>query len=159
MAVRLGSVDVGTLAVDGMKLQSLASGRSSERGRLAELHRASVATVRKLRARSKRTRRRRSVGSRRASWRRQDRARRLAKARKAHAKIEERRDEQAAEQRRKEGRKDHDPARASLSDPEARIMKMGDGSYRAAYNVRSRPPPRAHVVGVSVTDRGADYAS
>ena len=66
-----GSVDVRTLAVDGMKLQSLASGRSfKSAGRLAELHRASVATVRKLRRRSRRTRRRRSVGSRRASWRR-----------------------------------------------------------------------------------------
>ena len=79
-------------------------------------------------------------------------------ARKAHAKIEERRDDQAAEQRRKEERKDHDPARASLSDPEARIMKMGDGSYRPAYNVQIKTTADgAHVIGVSVTDRGADY--
>jgi transposase len=155
-----GSVDVRTLAVDGMKLQSLASGRSfKSAGRLAELHRASVATVRKLRAEIDEDP---AASERRIKARRlaaaEDRARRLAKARKAQAKIEERRDEQAAEQRRKEERKDHDPARASLSDPEARIMKMGDGSYRAAYNVQIKTAADgAHVVGVSVTDRGADY--
>jgi transposase len=155
-----GLVDVRTLAVDGMKLQSLASGRSfKSAGRLAELHRASVATVRKLRAEIEEDP---AASERRIKARQlaaaEDRARRLAKARKAQAKIEERRDEQAAEQRRKEERKDHDPARASLSDPEARIMKMGDGSYRAAYNVQVKTTPDGgHVVGVSVTDHGADY--
>ena len=48
-----GSVDVRSLAVDGMKLQSLASGRSfKSASRLAELHRASVASVGKLRAKT-----------------------------------------------------------------------------------------------------------
>lgn len=155
-----GSVDVTTLAVDGMKLQSLASGRSfKSAGRLAELHRASVATVRKLRAEIEEDP---AASERRIKARRlaaaEDRARRLAKARKAQAKIEQRRGEQAAEQRRKEERKDHDPARASISDPEARIMKMGDGSYRAAYNVQIKTTAdSAHIIGVSVTDRGADY--
>ena len=155
-----GSVDVRTLAVDGMKLQSLASGRSfKSASRLAELHRASVATVRKLRAEIEEDP---AASERRIQARRlaaaEDRARRLAKARKAHAKIEERRDEQAVEQRRKEQRKDHDPARASLSDPEARIMKMGDGSYRPAYNVQIKTTADGgHIVGVAVTDRGADY--
>jgi hypothetical protein len=118
-----------------------------------------VATVRKLRAEIEEDP---AASERRIKARQlaaaEDRARRLAKARKAQAKIEKRRDEQAAEQRRKEERKDHDPARASVSDPEARIMKMGDGSYRAAYNVQFKTTPDgAHVVGVSVTDRGADY--
>lgn len=46
-----GGIDVRCLAVDGMRMQSLASGRSfRSAGRLAELHRAAVATVRKLRA-------------------------------------------------------------------------------------------------------------
>jgi transposase len=155
-----GSVDVRTLAVDGMKLQSLASGRSfKSAGRLAELHRASVATVAALRAEIEADS---AASERRIKARRlaaaEDRTRRLAKARKAQAKIEQRRGEQAAEQRRKEERKDHDPARASISDPEARIMKMGDGSYRPAYNVQIKTTAdAAHIVGVSVIDRGADY--
>lgn len=158
--IAAGSVDVRTLAVDGMKLQSLASGRSfKSAARLSELHRASMATVRKLRAEigedpaaSERRLKARQLAAA------EDRARRLAKARKAQAKIEKRRDEQAAEQRRKEERKDHNPARASFSDPEARIMKMGDGSYRPAYNVQIKTAADgAHVIGVAVTDRGADY--
>jgi transposase len=158
--IAAGSVDVRTLAVDGMKLQSLASGRSfKSAGRLAELHRASVETVRKLRAEIDEDP---AASERRIKARRlaaaEDRAWRLAKARKAQAKIEQRRGEQAAEQRRKGERKDHDPARASISDPEARIMKMGDGSYRPAYNVQIKTAvDGGHIVGVSVTDRGADY--
>ena len=155
-----GSVDVRTLAVDGMKLQSLASGRSfRSAGRLAELHRAAVETVRKLRAEIDEDP---AASERRIKARRlaaaEDRARRLEKARKAHAKIEQRRGEGAAEQRRKEERKDHKPARASSSDPQARIMKMGDGSFRPAYNVQIKTTGEgAHIVGVSVTDRGTDY--
>jgi hypothetical protein len=37
-------------------------------------------------------------------------------------------------------------------------MKMGDGSFRAAYNVQIKTAVGgAHIVGVSVTDRGSDY--
>ena len=155
-----GSVDVRTLAVDGMKLQSLASGRSFKSARSSGGAASGVGgTVRKLRAEIEEDP---AASERRIKARQlavaEDRARRLAKARKAHAKIEERRDDQAAEQRRKEERKDHEPARASLSDPEARVMKMGDGSYRPAYNVQIKTAAEgAHVIGVSVTDRGADY--
>jgi transposase len=155
-----GSVDARTLAVDGMKLQSLASGRSfRSAGRLAELHRAAVATVRKLRAEVDEDP---AASERRIKARRlaaaEDRARRLEAARKAHAEIEQRRGEGAAKQRRKEERKDHKPARASSSDPQARIMKMGDGSYRPAYNVQIKTTAEgAHIVGVSVTDHGTDY--
>jgi len=155
-----GSVDVRVLAVDGMKLQSLASGRSfRSAGRLAELHRASVETVRKLRvevdedpaASERRIKARRLAAA-------EDRARRLEKARRAQAKIEKRRDEAAAGQRRKEPRKDGGESRASTSDPDARVMKMGDGSFRAAYNVQIKTAvDGAHIVGVSVTDRGSDY--
>ena len=155
-----GSVDVRVLAVDGMKLQSLASGRSfRSAGRLAELHRASVETVRKLRAEVDEDP---AASERRIKARRlaaaEDRARRLEKARRAQAKIEKRRDEAAAEQRRKEPRKDGGESRASTSDPDARVMKMGDGSFRAAYNVQIKTAvDGAHIVGVSVTDRGSDY--
>jgi transposase len=154
-----GAVDVRCLAVDGMKMQSLASGRSfRSAGRLAELHRAAVQTVGKLRAEIEEDP---AASERRIKARRlaaaEDREQRLRRARKAQGKIEKRRDEAAAEQRRKE-RKDHKPARASTSDPDARIMKMGDGSVRPAYNVQIKTAAEgAHIVGVSVTDRGSDY--
>ncbi|HMA13206.1 MAG TPA: IS1182 family transposase, partial [Kiloniellaceae bacterium] len=158
--IAAGLVDVRTLAVDGMKMQSLASGRSfKSAGRLAELHRATVATVRKLRAEIEEDP---AASERRLKARQlaaaEDRERRLRRARKAQAKIEGRREEAADEQRRKEQRKDHKEARASTSDPDARIMKMGDGTYRPAYNVQVKTTvDGAHIVGLSVTDRGADY--
>jgi transposase len=155
-----GAVDVRSLAVDGMKMQSLASGRSfRSAGRLAELHRAAVHTVRKLRleldedpaAADRRVKARRLAAA-------ADRERRLKRARRAHDKIEKGRAEQAEKQRRESERADHKPARASSSDPDARIMKMGDGSYRPAYNVQIKTAVAGgHVVGVSVTDRGNDH--
>ena len=158
--IAAGSVDVRTLAVDGMKLQSLASGRSFRSGeRLAELHRAAVETVRKLRAEVEEDP---GAAERRVTARRlaaaQDRERRLEEARQAHTEIERRRAEQGQKQRRKKERTDHKPARASTSDPQARVMKMGDGSYRPAYNVQIKTTvDGAHIVGVAVTDCGTDH--
>ncbi|MFZ5506103.1 MAG: IS1182 family transposase [Pseudomonadota bacterium] len=158
--IAAGAVDVRTLAVDGMKMQSLASGRSfRSAGRLAELHRAAVETVGKLRAEIDEDP---AASERRVKARRlaaaEDRERRLQQARKAQAKIEQRRDEAAVEQRRTGKRKDQKEARASTSDPDARIMKMGDGSYRPAYNVQFKTAADgAHVVGVSVAEQGNDY--
>lgn len=56
------------------------------------------------------------------------------------------------------------PARASTTDAEARVMKMGDGGYRPAYNVQyavAGSPlggPRT-IVGVKVTNVGSDMGS
>lgn len=155
------AVDVRCLAVDGMKMQSLASGRSfRSAGRLAELHRASVQTVRKLRAELEEDP---AASERRVKARQlaaaEDRERRLRKARRAQAKIEMCRAEEAEKQRRENERKDHKPARGSTTDPDARIMKMGDGSYRPAYNVQIKTAVDSGsvIVGASVTDQGNDH--
>lgn len=48
-------------------------------------------------------------------------------------------------------------ARASTTDPEARVMKMADGGFRPAYNVQLASTTKEKViVGVSVTNRGSD---
>jgi hypothetical protein len=64
-----------------------------------------------------------------------------------------------------EGRKPSDkPARASTTDAEARVMKMADGGFRPAYNVRMATAgstlggPRT-IVGVQVTNVGSDMGS
>jgi hypothetical protein len=55
-------------------------------------------------------------------------------------------------------------ARASTTDPEARVMKMADGGFRPAYNVRMATAgsamggPRT-IVGVQVTNVGSDMGS
>lgn len=56
------------------------------------------------------------------------------------------------------------PARASTTDAEARVMKMGDGGFRPAYNVQYAVAgselggPRT-IVGVNVTNLGSDMGS
>jgi len=48
-------------------------------------------------------------------------------------------------------------ARASLTDPEARVMKMADGGYRPAYNAGLATDTASQViVGVELTNAGSD---
>jgi transposase len=48
-------------------------------------------------------------------------------------------------------------ARASTTDPEARVMKMADGGYRPAFNVQFSTAAQSRiVVGVEVTNEGSD---
>jgi transposase len=56
------------------------------------------------------------------------------------------------------------PARASTTDAEARVMKMADGGFRPAYNVRmatagSPLGGTRTIVGVQVTNVGSDMGS
>jgi transposase len=49
------------------------------------------------------------------------------------------------------------PARASSTDPEARLMRMPDGGTRPAYNVQLSTDCRSRaVIGVEVTNAGSD---
>ena len=156
--IEAGLVDVGTVAVDGVRVWASAGKQSFRRGeRLAKLHEAALEAVKQLRteveedpgsANRRRTARRQAVM--------QDRLRRLEQARAAHAEIEQRRQDEAAGQRRKKKQNDK-PVRASTSDPQARVMKMGDGSFKPAYNVQIKTAAHgAHIIGVSVTTCGSD---
>ena len=52
-----------------------------------------------------------------------------------------------------------DEARVSTTDHEARVMKMGDGGFRPAYNVQLATDTESRfIVGVSVTNVGSDGA-
>jgi transposase len=49
-------------------------------------------------------------------------------------------------------------ARASTTDPEARVMKMADGGYRPAYNLQFATDTASQViVGVDATNAGTDH--
>lgn len=53
---------------------------------------------------------------------------------------------------------DRTKARASTTDPEARVMKMADGGYRPAYNLQFATDTGAQViVGVDATNAGTDH--
>lgn len=53
--------------------------------------------------------------------------------------------------------KDRDKARASTTDAESRVMKMGDGGFRPAYNVQLATATTSQVItGVEITNTGGD---
>jgi transposase len=89
---------------------------------------------------------------------------RRAAARKRGAKDRLTRLEAALEQipevietKKRSGAKDTTP-RASSTDADARVMKMGDGGFRPAFNLQFATTTDAArvIVGVAVTNRGSD---
>jgi transposase len=53
--------------------------------------------------------------------------------------------------------KDREKARASTTDPDARVMKMGDGGFRPAFNVQLATATDSQVItGFDVTNSGGD---
>jgi transposase len=59
----------------------------------------------------------------------------------------------------KRGQEEKQNARASTSDPQARIMKQADGGFAPSYNVQiSTEASHKIVVGVAVSQCGNDYA-
>jgi hypothetical protein len=60
--------------------------------------------------------------------------------------------------KKRSGGKEED-ARASTTDVDARIMKMGDGDFRTAYNVQLATECEGLViVGMDVVNAGSDMA-
>jgi len=64
---------------------------------------------------------------------------------------------EVVETKKRSGARDS-TARVSTTDPQARVMKMGDGGFRPAYNVQfATTTDQARViVGVDVNNRGSD---
>jgi transposase len=57
----------------------------------------------------------------------------------------------------KKSEEDKMESRVSTTDPEARVMKMGDGGFRPAYNVQfAATTAEKVIVGVGVTNVGSD---
>jgi len=65
---------------------------------------------------------------------------------------------EVAAAKKRNGNKAED-ARASTTDPEARVMKMGDGGFRPAFNVQFATTCKDQViVGMDVVNTGSDMA-
>jgi Transposase DDE domain len=156
--IEAGLIEARTVAVDGIRVWASAGKRSLRREkRLAQLYEVTKQAVKELRQEVEEDP---GVGERRRQARgkavAEDRLCRLEAARAAAAAIEQQRQEEAAKQRRKQ-KKNKSPVRASTSDPEARVMKMADGSFKPAYNVQIKTAAGgAHIIGVSVTNCGSD---
>ena len=80
-----------------------------------------------------------------------DRLARVTAALEELAKVE------AAKAAQKDKPSKHRPAKASSTDPQARMQKMPDGGFRPAYNVQSAQDPQSRaIVGVAIAADGSD---
>jgi transposase len=90
----------------------------------------------------------------------QEESRRKRAARERVLREREQRLEQALEevQKVRQAKRDKDQARASQSDPQARIMKQSDGGYAPSYNVQlSTEASHRIIVGAEVSQSGSDF--
>jgi len=91
-----------------------------------------------------------------SSNRRQDAARRRA-ARERSERVRQALAELAEVEAKKKEEEEKAKARASTTDPEARVMKMGDGGFRPAHNVQFATDTQSQVIaGVDVVNTGSD---
>ena len=93
-----------------------------------------------------------AVSARRAAARKRGAQQRIERLEAALAQVPE------VTETKKRSRAKDDTVRVSTTDPDARVMKMGDGGFHPAFNVQfATTTDKARViVGVEVTNRGSD---
>ena len=95
--------------------------------------------------------------------RKEDTSRREEKARERAIRERKEKLELALEElekirKSKSGKEAKDQARASVTDPEARVMKQSNGGFAPSYNAQiSTDSVHGIVVGASITQNGSDY--
>jgi transposase len=142
-----GLVSLSRVAQDGTRVRASAGAGSFRREERLEqwlvVAREQVEEVKKLAEDPTVTSRERKAAERAA----RERGERLEQA------VEELKKIQATKASAEEQRK----VRVSITDPEARVMKMGDGGFRPAYNVEfASTTVEKVIVGVEVTNVGSD---
>jgi transposase len=147
-----GAISLERVAQDGMRVRADAGAASFRRAAALEQHLADAGElVREVKQRAKddpgASSRRAQAARQRAA---QDREERIRQA------LEQLPQVQAA--KRRNGDKPED-ARVSTTDADARVMKMGDGGFRPAFNVQLATTCEDQViVGVAVSNVGSDMA-
>jgi len=142
-------VDLSRVAQDGTRVRASAGASSFRRGEtldaLMQQARAHLDAVTE-------ENRDPEVGPRRAAARKRGAAQRIVRLEEALQQLPE-----VVETKKRSGAKDS-VARVSTTDPEARVMKMGDGGFRPAFNVQlaTTTDEARVIVGVEVTHRGSD---
>lgn len=142
-------VDLSRVAQDGTRVRASAGASSFRRAQtLAALMieaRAHLEAVTREAADP-------GISARRAAARKRGARERLARLEAALQQVPE-----VTETKKRSGSKDA-TVRVSTTDPEARVMKMGDGGFRPAFNIQfatTADKARA-IVGVDVNNRGSD---
>ena len=148
----VGAITLERVAQDGMRVRADAGASSFRRKARLEEHLSEAREL--VRSLKQQVERDPAEASRRAQ------AARLRAAREREERIGQalaRLPEVAAAKRRNGGKPED--ARVSTSDADARVMKMGDGGFRPAYNVQfATDCAQQVIVGVDVVNAGSDMA-
>ena len=144
-----GLVELNRVAQDGMRVRASAGAASFRREpSLKACLEAAREQVRRLRQELEE--------DPAATSRRQEAARERA-AREREVRVEAALKQLPEVAAKKKQAEDRSEARVSTTDPEARVMKMGDGGFRPAYNAQFATDAQTQViVGVAVTNSGSD---
>ena len=151
-------ISLAEIAVDGTKVRANASRSSFKTA--SKLARIEAAVEQRLAALKeeiekdpKASSQRRLAAQERAA---RDVKERADRARAALDKVQAEKQQRAKTHAKDEARKKEEP-KASLSDPDARIMRFPDGAVRPAYNAQIAAVPREGVIiSVKMTDRRND---
>src|SRR6266704_1847706 len=147
-----GVVKLKSVAQDGMRVRASAGAASFRREEklkgYLEAARAQVAALKQEAADDPGAEERRSKAARE----------RMAAAREARIEAALKRLPELAAIKQRQGKKAEE-ARASTTDADATVMKMGDGGFRPAYNIEFGSDTASQViVGVDVVTTGSDMA-
>jgi hypothetical protein len=156
-----GVLRLRRVAQDGVRVRAHAGAASFRRGgklaaHLAEAEAEVAALKAELGADAGASTARERAARERAVREREDRLRRaLAELPKVEA-VRARNAKRAGASRRRKGSAPSE-ARVSTTDPEARVMKMGDGGYRPAMNLQFASDTETRlIIGVTVSNAGTD---
>jgi transposase len=149
-----GLIDLQRTAQDGLKVRAAAGECSFRREETlqAALHQAQE-YLRQLQEQA-----RNGVGKRQQAAQQRAGRERVQRLKAALTNLAELQQQRAQRDRQDEKEQQKEkPPRASMTDPEARKMRMADGGYRPAYNVQLNTEVGAGIiVGVAVTTAGND---
>jgi transposase len=148
----VGAISLERVAQDGMRVRADAGAGSFRRKASLEEHLNEAGElVRTLKAQAK---------ADPGQGKRREQAAQLRGAQEREARIKEALEQlpEVAAAKKRNGGKAED-ARASTTDPDARVMKMGDGGFRPAVNVQFATTCQDQViVGMGVVNIGSDMA-
>jgi hypothetical protein len=149
--MRAGLVTLDRVSRDGMRVRASAGKSSSRRRPTLEEH-LEIATERVNRPREELEADLAASSTRCTAARKRAAEDREGRVRRASIEVEK-----VKARREARGRGDESPPRASTTDPEARVMKRGDGGFRPADDVQfATAGDSLVIVGVDVTDQGSD---
>jgi transposase len=147
-----GAIRLERVAQDGMRVRADAGAASFRRQASLQEHlREAGELIRSLKEQAR-------IDPGRAK--RREQAAKLRAAEEREARIREALEQlpEVAATKKRNGGKEED-ARASSTDPDARVMKMGDGGFRPAVNVQFATTCNEQViVGMDVVNTGSDMA-